>query len=278
MSEAIVRFSFEGHQVRTALDAQGEPMWIAKDVCAALGLVDSRVALRALDADEKGECSTPTPGGVQKLATVTLPGLLRLIGASRKETAKRFQRWNYHEVLPSIYKHGGYCEAGREQEFLAAMQEKDATIALLQSKVLMLEEHGSRLARLEDAIILLVNKNVELTNKTCNIERQVHRNSAPQIGKEQSRELAASRKELCELRIMVGHPATKPIEIENEIRTRIGFPKSEGGLGSWAFCPAVLANEARRVMSSMKETMLKQLAKKEQTVEMSKQLSIFDKN
>ena len=39
---------------------------------------------------------------------ISEPGLYKLIGASRKPAAKRFNRWVTHEVLPSIRKHGAY--------------------------------------------------------------------------------------------------------------------------------------------------------------------------
>src|SRR5690606_24195991 len=49
-----------------------------------------------------------TPGGIQKVATVTEPGLYRLMARSSKPEAKAFDRWVRHEVLPSIRKTGSY--------------------------------------------------------------------------------------------------------------------------------------------------------------------------
>ena len=39
---------------------------------------------------------------------VSEPGLYRLIFMSRKPEAKKFKRWVFHEVLPSIRKYGYY--------------------------------------------------------------------------------------------------------------------------------------------------------------------------
>ena len=39
---------------------------------------------------------------------VSEAGLYRLIMSSRKPEAKKFQRWVYHEVLPSIRRYGYY--------------------------------------------------------------------------------------------------------------------------------------------------------------------------
>ncbi|MER6382076.1 BRO family protein [Streptomyces sp. NPDC001118] len=94
-------------EIRAHRDEQGEPWFVAADVCKALELHTGR-ALARLDADEKGVRSTQTPGGAQSLAVVSEPGLYRLILGSRKPEAKEFKRWVTHEVLPSIRKTGSY--------------------------------------------------------------------------------------------------------------------------------------------------------------------------
>lgn len=100
-------FSYEGRQVRMVI-RDGEPWWVAKDVCDILGLGNSRMALERLEADEKGVSLIDTPGGPQQVQVVNEPGLYVLILASRKPEAKAFKRWVTHEVLPSIRETGGY--------------------------------------------------------------------------------------------------------------------------------------------------------------------------
>lgn len=87
----------------------GEPWFVAKDVCDVLGL--DHTALRKLDADEKGRDSIPTLGGTQQMTMVSEPGFYRLVMKSRKPEAKAFQRWVTHEVLPAIRRDGGYMAA-----------------------------------------------------------------------------------------------------------------------------------------------------------------------
>lgn len=108
-------FAFEGYQVRFVGTAEN-PEWVAADVCGILGL-DTSIAINGrpdrpnsgLDFDEKGTAIVSTPGGKQEMLTVTEPGLYRLLSSkSRKPIAKRFQRWVFHEVLPSIRKTGSY--------------------------------------------------------------------------------------------------------------------------------------------------------------------------
>jgi len=100
---------FEGRQVRIVTDDAGIPWFVAADVCAALGVGNSRDAFARLDDDERGVVSTDTLGGRQSMAAVNEPGLYSLILSSRKTEAKRFKRWVTHEVLPAIRRTGRYA-------------------------------------------------------------------------------------------------------------------------------------------------------------------------
>ncbi|MEW5890074.1 MAG: Bro-N domain-containing protein, partial [Pseudomonadota bacterium] len=112
MSTELIPFDFEGRQVRVVTDAQGEPWFVAADVCAALHLPDTHKAVARLDDDEKGRNSIPTLGGDQEMTVVNEPGLYSLVLGSRKPEAKRFKRWVTHEVLPAIRKTGRYALSG----------------------------------------------------------------------------------------------------------------------------------------------------------------------
>ena len=96
-----------------AVTLEGEPWFVAADVCRALGLGNSSMAVSKLDEDEKGISLIDTLGGEQKLGIVNEPGLYALVLSSRKPEAKAFKRWITHEVIPSIRKTGGYI-AGQE--------------------------------------------------------------------------------------------------------------------------------------------------------------------
>lgn len=100
-------FQYQGHRVRTVIK-DGEPWFVAKDVCDVLEISNNRMALQRLDDDEKGVSSIDTPGGLQESAIVNEPGLYTLILGSRKPEAKQFKRWVTHEVIPSIRKTGSY--------------------------------------------------------------------------------------------------------------------------------------------------------------------------
>ena len=105
----ITRFDFRGATVRVLADEQGEPWFVAKDVCDVLELTNVGEALRALDYDEKNTIRIyeGTAGNPYK-ATISESGFYRLVLRSRKPVAKEFQRWVTHEVLPQIRRTGGY--------------------------------------------------------------------------------------------------------------------------------------------------------------------------
>lgn len=92
-------------QVRT-VTKDGEPWFVAADVCRALEHSNVTVALDRLDDDEKAKFSLGLRGG--DTGCVNEPGLYSLVLGSRKPEAKNFKRWITHEVIPSIRKTGSY--------------------------------------------------------------------------------------------------------------------------------------------------------------------------
>ena len=109
MNNEIQRFDFKGAALRTLTDENGEPWFIAKDVCDILG-TDTRDLHKILESDEITNVDSihiEQNGGKAPLI-ISEPGLYRLVMKSRKPEAKEFQRWVTHEVLPSIRRHGAY--------------------------------------------------------------------------------------------------------------------------------------------------------------------------
>lgn len=127
MNELQVFENAQFGQVRT-VQKDGQPWFVAADVCRALEVGNSRQALSRLDADEKGVISTDTPGGEQKMSIVNEPGLYALVLGSRKPEARAFKRWITHEVIPSIRRSGGYI-AGQERMTDAELLSKALLVA-----------------------------------------------------------------------------------------------------------------------------------------------------
>ena len=105
-------FNFESKSIRT-LAINNEPWFVAKDVCDAIGLTNSRMSLIALDEDEKGVSLIYTPSGQQEMNIVSESGMYTLILRCRDAVKKgsiphRFRKWVTAEVLPTIRKTGKY--------------------------------------------------------------------------------------------------------------------------------------------------------------------------
>lgn len=108
LEEKVFTFNENNKPIRVEL-VDGNPWFVAKDVCDALGIEKYRDALGRLDDDEKGcPVTVDTLGGPQKMSAVNESGLYNLIFQSRKPEAKKFRKWVTGEVLPSIRKTGRY--------------------------------------------------------------------------------------------------------------------------------------------------------------------------
>jgi hypothetical protein len=104
----IIPFTYEDQPIRIIMQ-NGEPWWVAADVCGILDIQNVSQAVESLEEDEKNTLSIREGirGNPNKLC-VNEPGLYSLIFISRKPEAKTFRRWITHEVLPTIRKTGTY--------------------------------------------------------------------------------------------------------------------------------------------------------------------------
>ena len=97
-----------GEQLRTVV-IDGEPWFVAMDVCRALDIANSRDAVSRLDLDDVGTTDViDSMGRTQTARTVSESGLYELIFQSRKPEARAFRRWVTHDVLPEIRMTGSY--------------------------------------------------------------------------------------------------------------------------------------------------------------------------
>lgn len=145
----------------------GEPWFVAADVCKALEIQNNRDAISRLDADEKGVASTDTLGGKQELTIVNEPGLYALVLGSRKPEAKAFKRWITHDVIPTIRKHGAYMTPETIEKVLSdpdtiiklatELKEERERTAALNAKIKAdkpYTEFGAAIAANSDAILV----------------------------------------------------------------------------------------------------------------------------
>lgn len=143
VSDEIVPQVFESPEfgtIRAIRGEDGEPWFVAKDVCKVLGYQNASKAISDhVDDEDKLNNESLSSLGQRGGWLVNESGLYSLILTSKLPNAKRFKRWVTHEVLPAIRRDGGYMVARDEtpEETMAralliadrALKRKDKLIA-----------------------------------------------------------------------------------------------------------------------------------------------------
>ncbi|MEL4247756.1 BRO-N domain-containing protein [Shewanella xiamenensis] len=129
-------FKFDDKDVRVVIK-NGEPWFVAVDLCDALNLTNSRASLMALDDDEKDVSLTYTLGGKQMMAVVSESGMFTLILRCRDAVKQgtvpyRVRKWVTAEVLPSIRKTGSYEKTPKAKKSLPGKITLDQQTAIKQ--------------------------------------------------------------------------------------------------------------------------------------------------
>lgn len=103
-----------------AVDQNGEPWFVGKDIAAALGYKDTVNALKShVDEQDKRGWRITTPSGEQQATIINESGVYSLIFGSKLEGAVRFKRWVTSEVLPTLRKTGSYMMPKLSKEMQA---------------------------------------------------------------------------------------------------------------------------------------------------------------
>lgn len=113
-------------EVRT-IAKDGEPWFVAADVCKVLDLSNPTIAASRLDEDERAKFNLGRQG---ETTVVSEAGLYTLVLGSRKPEAKAFKRWITHEVIPTIRRHGAYATETTIESIIA---DPESGIKLLQA-------------------------------------------------------------------------------------------------------------------------------------------------
>lgn len=143
----VQTFDFDRMDVRV-IEQEGQPWFVAKDVCFAIGRSWNGAVLSPLKKDEKGLLPTVTPGGPQNIAVISESGLYKLIMRSDKPEAKAFQDWVRRVVLPAIRKDGAYV-MGEEKVATGELSEDELVMRamnIMSRKVDRLTQERDQLA------------------------------------------------------------------------------------------------------------------------------------
>lgn len=109
-AQEIQTFDFKENPVR-ALERDGQPWFVAADVCRVLELANPRQVVSSLHEDEKATVQNMdgrAGHGAQSFNVINESGLYALIFKSRKPQAQAFRKWVTSEVLPTLRKTGHY--------------------------------------------------------------------------------------------------------------------------------------------------------------------------
>lgn len=110
----IKNFTFAPGLELSVIDRNGEPWFVAADVCRSLGMGLAKGTSKYLESLDPDEVLPPEilgvtlPGRSRQALLINESGLYSLILRSRKPEAKAFKKWVTSEVLPTIRKTGGY--------------------------------------------------------------------------------------------------------------------------------------------------------------------------
>ncbi len=137
---ALSTFIFGSSLIRNCVEIRvitidGEPWFVAKDVCEVLGYTNSRDAIATHAAGHQtrvmsksnvanGDVNFPNRG----LTIISEGGLYSLIFGSKMPAAEQFKSWVTDVVLPAIRKDGAYI-MGEEKVATGEMSEDELRLA-----------------------------------------------------------------------------------------------------------------------------------------------------
>ncbi|MGW7677850.1 Bro-N domain-containing protein [Shewanella sp. S23-S33] len=102
---------------------------------------------------------------------VTQPGLYRVLSSDKSKAGKKFQKWLYHEVIPSLTKHGFYpppvtakgSVLSQMAEILAQNSRALADAIVRQDRLeVEVEEVKSKLGNIDDRVMSIESKGTDL--------------------------------------------------------------------------------------------------------------------
>lgn len=140
-----LQFNFDGKEIRV-VDQNGDPWFVAKEICDILEIQNVAQSIEGLDTDDKLIYTIDISGQGRKTWLINESGLYSLILRSNKLEAKRFKKWVTSEVLPSIRKTGTYSKQLTPMELILQMAQANVD---LEKRV---DKQESRIEQLENRV------------------------------------------------------------------------------------------------------------------------------
>ncbi|MFR0074358.1 MAG: BRO family protein [Blautia caecimuris] len=115
----------------------GEPWFVAADVCKILEHSNPTVAMNSLESFEKAKLNLGLQGGDTNI--ISESGFYTLVLRSRKNIARPFRIWVTSEVLPAIRKTGKYI-APSENKVEVMLSDMNCNMKIMYAQINNMEE------------------------------------------------------------------------------------------------------------------------------------------
>lgn len=148
---ALQSYQFESQQFRVITDENGDPLFVAKDVCNILGYANSSDMIKKL-CRNTGISNRYIPALSNTYTLIDEGNLYRLIIKSNKPESESFESWVCDDVLPSIRKTGSYGIPEALTRQLGALQAEVLRVNPRLDDVLKLTRLGYSQARIADML------------------------------------------------------------------------------------------------------------------------------
>jgi prophage antirepressor-like protein len=143
----LTTFNFNANDLRV-VQLDGEPWFVAKDVCVVLGMTNPSISLKCVDDSERAKFNLGLRG-LGNANIISESGLYKLVLRSDKPQAKPFQDWVTKTVLPAIRKDGGYIAGEEHIDDDDLLFAKALQVAQRKIERAQLTDHETLLTRLE---------------------------------------------------------------------------------------------------------------------------------
>ena len=154
MNNELINFHHEMFGDIRAIEKDGEPWFVGKDVAEALGYSNaSKAVMVHVDEEDKQKVMLKADSQNGNVVTATTlineSGLYSLVLCSKLPQAKVFKHWVTAEVLPSIRRHGAYATAPTIEKIIASPEFGIALLKNLQQEQNMRREAEQRVRKLQ---------------------------------------------------------------------------------------------------------------------------------
>ncbi|MBF8730861.1 hypothetical protein IRZ59_10440 [Pseudomonas guariconensis] len=157
-------YKFEDTTEIRVVEIEGNPWFVAADICKALGYTNPSVMVQPLDQRDKAKKFL---GSGAPAITISEPGMYQILMRTQRTNpiAVRFQDWVTRDVLPAIRKDGAYIMG--EEKVATGEMDEDAfvlkAIEILQRKIDRLKAENDAMS--QELNVLTVDEYRALTHR-----------------------------------------------------------------------------------------------------------------